>query len=393
MEIKKKCLIIYPFFAYYRKHILDALFRSNFGWEFELVGDPKTSFGIKGIDPNLANITIEKGGYNWTFARNSMPISIMGKRLPVFWQPGAIKRVIKNDYDAVIMMGSIYYVAYLLAIPFLKFSKKPIIFWTHGFLGKDNIFFENLRHLLYKRGDAFLLYGNRAKEIMLKSGKYEEKKLYTIYNSLDYEPLKLVSQNKEAKSKLISSLFSNCELPIVIASGRVTIEKGLSLLLEALRISVEKFQKPFNLLIIGDGPELENLKAYVVDNKLSDFVNFTGAIYGSKVFEYMSISKLSVIPGNVGLSAMHAMASGLPVISHDNFDIQMPEFEAIIEGETGSFYKYNDVYDLVSKIHYWIFNKKLLKESYEKCKNRIYDKYHVRYQIKVIEECLNSLKL
>ena len=52
--MKKKCLIIYPYFALYRKHVFDALFASNFGWEFELVGDKECDFGIKGIDPKLA---------------------------------------------------------------------------------------------------------------------------------------------------------------------------------------------------------------------------------------------------------------------------------------------------------------------------------------------------
>ena len=60
-------------------------------------------------------------------------------------------------------------------------------------------------------------------------------------------------------------------------------------------------------------------------------------------------SDLCVIPGNVGLSAMHAFSVGLPVISHDNFDIQMPEFEAIIDSKTGSFYKHGNIEDLLGQ--------------------------------------------
>ena len=58
---KKKCLIIYPYFALYRKHFFDALFASDFGWEFELVGDKKCEFGIKGIDPDLASLPKSQG--------------------------------------------------------------------------------------------------------------------------------------------------------------------------------------------------------------------------------------------------------------------------------------------------------------------------------------------
>ena len=114
----KKCLIIYPYFALYRKHIFDALFASNFGWEFELVGDSKCYFGIKGINPKLAEKDTSEGGYNWTFAKNIFPLGI---NIPFQWQPGVLKRLLRKDYDAVIMLGSIYYLAYIFAIPLLKF--------------------------------------------------------------------------------------------------------------------------------------------------------------------------------------------------------------------------------------------------------------------------------
>ena len=70
----KKCLIIYPYFALYRKHIFEALFASDFGWEFELVGDCKNSCGIKGLNPNLARLPKERGGYNWTIIDNYLPL-------------------------------------------------------------------------------------------------------------------------------------------------------------------------------------------------------------------------------------------------------------------------------------------------------------------------------
>ena len=65
-------------------------------------------------------------------------------------------------------------------------------------------------------------------------------------------------------------------------------------------------------------------------------------------------SAVCVSPGNVGLTAIHSLTFGCPVITHDNFTMQMPEFEAIKEGVTGSFFKENDPKDLTSKIEFWI---------------------------------------
>lgn len=48
---------------------------------------------------------------------------------------------------------------------------------------------------------------------------------------------------------------------------------------------------------------------------------------------------LCVAPGNIGLTAMHAMMFGCPCISHNDFSWQMPEFEAIVPYKTGNFLK------------------------------------------------------
>jgi len=384
----KKCLIIYPYFALYRKHIFDALFASNFGWEFELLGDKDCDFGIKGIDPRLAEVPIKDGGFNWTFTKNHLPF---GKKFPLHWQPAVLNRLLKKDYDAVIMLGSIYYLAYILALPILKFYKIPIIFWTHGFLGKDNEIIKFLRHALYKQGDGFLLYGDRAKKIMQESGHYRNKQLHVIYNSLDYEPLKSINVCEEEISSIKNKLFKYPDKPLVIATGRVTKEKSFDYLIKALDISINKHNKVFNLLIIGDGPELSYLQMLASERGLNDYINFPGAIYGKDIFKFLMASDLCVIPGNVGLSAMHALSAGIPVISHNNFDIQMPEYEAIIDGVTGAFYEYNNIDDLVVKIHSWILDKEKLRKSSIQCKKIIEQKYHVNYQIKVIKNCLKTV--
>ena len=50
---------------------------------------------------------------------------------------------------------------------------------------------------------------------------------------------------------------------------------------------------------------------------------------------------------------MHSMVFGTPCITHNDFPYQMPEFEAIKEGETGSFFKRDDINDLAKCIEKW----------------------------------------
>ena len=180
-------------------------------------------------------------------------------------------------------------------------------------------------------------------------------------------------------------------MPVVVAVGRINLEKKIDYLIEALSISKYQHGKDFNLLIIGDGPELETLKILAKKANIEQNIYFLGEIYGEEVFNYLSISNLSVIPGNVGLSAMHAMAVGIPVVSHNNFNIQMPEFEAIQDGVTGSFYEYENINSLVTKIHYWIFENNDTSKTKRDCLNMIGKKYNIKYQLSVVKKCLENL--
>ena len=69
----------------------------------------------------------------------------------------------------------------------------------------------------------------------------------------------------------------------------------------------------------------------------------------------------------------------------------MPEFEAIVEGETGSFFEENNVDDLANKIkHYTKINpekRELIKEASFKI---IDEKYNPHYQIEVLKSVLNK---
>ena len=383
----KRCLIIYPFFANYRLPILKALTNSCSGWEYELLGDKNPINGIKGINPKLAYIPKEAGGLCWKFTRLHYPFTA---RIPFTWQTGVISRLFKKDYDAVIFLGSIYHLAYIVAIPILKLFKVPIIFWTHGFLGKDSRPIFLLRHFLYSQANAIMLYGNKAKKYFRFGKFYKNSLIKVIYNSLDYSGANKFHYTDKQLIELKTIFFKN-ELPVVIAVGRLTPVKRMDKLIKALHESIERHNKHFNILIVGAGESMGSLQELVDRYRLNSFVNFVGPVYGDEVYKYLQIADLSVIPGNVGLSAMHALSAGIPVISHDNFDVQMPEHEAIIEGLTGSFYNENSIDDLVEKIHSWIFSKDKCLEAKKNCLKIIKDKYSVENQLKLIEMTLEEL--
>jgi glycosyltransferase involved in cell wall biosynthesis len=386
---KKKCLIVYHFFAHYRLHIMRELMQDP-DWEFEMLSDSKTVGGIKGINAELAKQSLAAGGLRWGFVKNFF---IFGRRFPLLWQKGLLKRLSRDDYDAVIFLGSIYFISTWVGVFKTQSMGKQVLFWTHGFLGKDGGLLSRIRHAFYRRADCCLLYGERAKKIMQDSGLYRSEKLKVIYNSLDYEPMerRRLAMKHEARSELRHSLFGNDSDPIVVAVGRVNQLKRLDLLLRALALLKDE-KVVFRCLIVGDGSELESLKALALELKVESHVLFYGAAYGEDADGLLLASDICVIPGDIGLSAMHAMSAGLPAISHNNLARQMPEHEAIVDGETGSLYEYESVPDLAKCIQSWISNPGRIEVARQACLNKVGTQYNMHYQVQMIKEALAGSK-
>jgi hypothetical protein len=51
---------------------------------------------------------------------------------------------------------------------------------------------------------------------------------------------------------------------------------------------------------------------------------------------------------------MHCLAYGVPCVTHDDWLDQMPEFEAILPGRTGAFFRKDDVEDLARVMQEWL---------------------------------------
>ena len=117
---------------------------------------------------------------------------------------------------------------------------------------------------------------------------------------------------------------------------------------------------------------------------IDDYVVFYGSCYDEKtIFQLMEMTNVVVSPGEVGLTAIHALCYGVPVITHDRFDKQMPEYEAIIEGKTGAFFEHDDAFNSLYEIlKIWLFKKNKIQiknDCFE-----VVDKYYNPYTQKKI---------
>lgn len=293
-----------------------------------------------------------------------------------------------KKYRKYVITGQPYNASAWFLLVLNKLMGKKTFIWNHGLYGNENFLNLIIKKLQFKLASGYLLYGQYAKEIMIQNG-FRKEKLHVIYNSLLYKE-QLQVRNSLNFTDIYKTHFSN-NLPIVIFIGRLTRIKKLDLLIEAMKLS---FNEGFfyNVVFVGDGSEKERLQTEVSKNGLDKSVWFYGNLYSEpKIGELLYNADICASPGNVGLTAIHALNYGCPVLTHNNFTEQMPEFEAIKQGINGDFFEEGNVNSLKEKIENWILkhsnkDNNLLNDCYK----IIDENYNPEFQITLLKKILNE---
>ena len=305
----------------------------------------------------------------------------------MYWQQGAIQNIFKS-YHNYILSGSLSNISAWLILVLAKLLGKKVYLWSHGWYGSESRFEIFAKKVFFGLSYKVLLYGDYAKLMMINHG-FNEKNLITIYNSLDYDTQKKV-RDQLTDNDVFASKFGN-NYPTLCYVGRIQKSKQLELLIDAI-ILLKNQELFLNLIIIGEDSDNTGLSQYIVEHNLSNNVWLYGPSYneeeiGTLIFN----SNICVSPGNVGLTAIHSLMYGTPVITHSDIGYQGPEVEAIRDGINGRFFKKGDSRDLALKIYEWLVahpvNNEFLRE---KCFKIIDEKYNPYYQIEVLRSVVGG---
>ncbi len=343
-----------------------------------------------GKDLGMGANTIEKIDYS-LFKKS--PIEFENKIIlrKILWRTKLLGLAFKK-YDTFILTGDLSY-SYIPFVILGHILGKRIYGWGHGpkFLEQER----NKKPLHYilnaiykwflKRLNGFFTYGEKGRNRMIELG-FDGSKLYPIFNSLNTGTD--AEKNKLLKSSVYQEHFNN-DFPTILFIGRLTPVKKLDWLLKCLKY-LEKDEVFCNLIIIGDGTEKEKLINLTSEFKLHNRVWFYGKCHDENILKSLLYNAdVCVSPGDVGLTVIHAMTYGLPTISHDDFNTQMPEYETILNGRTGYLYKKDDFTDFCDKIKLWLTTYTSQREIVRlNCYDIINTKFNSNNQIEVLKKVL-----
>lgn len=283
----------------------------------------------KGLERNghkVYIVTVNPSGLKYKYDENvlripGIPIGIFDYRLTSVYPAFAIKTIKSWNLDVIhsqteFGIGTFArIISKQLNIPLVHtyhtMYEDYIHYITKGYFKKTSKKLVEYLTLFYCDSTATELIVPTKKTYDLFKEKYKVKRnVHIIPTGIEIEKYSK-NYSLDKINKLKKSLKINDE-KVLIFVGRLGLEKSVDFLIENHKKINAK------LLIIGDGPERDNLEKLVKKLKLNDKVIFTGKVALKDIGLYYKLGDIFVTASKTetqGLTVIEALAASLPVVA------------------------------------------------------------------------------
>ena len=220
--------------------------------------------------------------------------------------------------ELVIVPQEVKYISLYFLFAHRATRKMKVAFWGHGRnmqARNANSWAEKVKRVLSKRVDWWFAYNERSAAVVRQLG-FPEERITLVQNAIDTKSL--TNTHNMLSLQAIESAHASLGLDstnVAIYTGGLYEEKRIPFLLEvAAKVRVEL--PDFHLIIIGGGPQKDLVAQAARDNV---WIHYLGPKNDMEKLPYWAISKVSLIPGAVGLGILDSFALGVPLIACRTF--------------------------------------------------------------------------
>ncbi len=327
------------------------------------------SFGEK--EKRQYPYVVEKVSHSWPYPLKALIYLIKALRL---------------SFKVDILYNQDLYTSGLVSLIVKKITRKPLVTrfvgesaWetaiTRGWTDDDIVTFQQkkygwrielrrkVRNKILENSDKVIVASYFLKDLTQKIG-LASKKIKVIYNSVDFFRIKpSLSDKEEIKKKL------KLEGRILLTIARLTRWKGVDMLIEIMPSLIKKYGQ-ISLIIIGRGPELDNLEEIKKRLGLGNKVIFTGKVGRQEVVDYLTIADLFLLNTyyeGMSHTLLEAMKAGAPIITTPVGG----NLETIKDNETGLLVDYKDKEGWIRAINKVLDNPDLSERFVKNAKNNL----------------------
>jgi len=167
----------------------------------------------------------------------------------------------------------------------------------------------SMARYLYRRADLVITVANALNSDVAELFRVPQDRISTIYNGVFKSDIDVL-----AKAPSPHSWLDGNGVPVILAVGRLSREKGMDILIKAFALA--RARRPCRLIIYGEGTERTALEAQVRETGYADDIALPGFI--ANPLAAMARASLFVLPSrSEGLpgALIQAMACGTPVVA------------------------------------------------------------------------------
>ena len=290
-------------------------------------------------------------GYESAFVSSRFSKNIQPRRSTDLICPALVKKLNQGKFDAVWVHGwgflshwLVFATACAIHVPILLRAETNALLEPNG---PKLLIKRSILGALFRRVSAFLAIG-KLNAAYYRSYGINSSRIFEAPYSVDNEAFYGTSvSSSEVSSETRRSYGIDGSRPVILFCGKLIERKGPQDLVEAC--SLVSRQVPVSLVFVGDGAELNALKALSSVRGL-DHVHFLGFKNQSELPTLYAMADIFVLPSYAetwGLVVNEAMACGLPVIASKNVGC-VPDL--IDEGVTGYSFGAGNVAELSMRI-------------------------------------------
>jgi len=301
----------------------------------------------------------------------SEPITGLMSKLPVLNQVAYIAPMVKRILEVIEIEKPDVIHAHspaLNGLAALKAGRKsglPVVyeiraFWEDAAVDHGTCKEDGLRYRLTRKMETHVVENANAVTTIceglrsdLISRGFDENKFTVIANAVNIEQFDVITPQDKANNAELAETLKLTDCDVLGFLGSFYAYEGLDLAIAAMPTVLAKNPK-VRLLLVGGGPQEQNLKQQVTLLGLEGKVIFTGRVPHSEVGKYYSLVDLLVYPRKsmrltdlvTPLKPLEAMAQGKPVIASDVGGHK----ELISDNETGFLFKSDDSAELAERL-------------------------------------------
>jgi glycosyltransferase involved in cell wall biosynthesis len=290
-------------------------------------------------------------------------IHLFSGKFYLCYQQGFINWLEQSYPDALIAEANPRYVSTPAAVRWMHKRGRKVIGWGLG-APKQNRFWKKF----VNQFDAMIAYSQRGADEYAQLG-FPLEKIFVAHNSVSSKPENFFDHRPQTVDRVT-----------VLFVGRLQNRKRIDSLIRACA----EIESKLKLVIVGDGPEKENLQTLA--KEIYPQTEFVGAKHGLELKPYFEKADLFVLPGTGGLAVQEAMSYGLPVIVAKGDGTQ----DDLVRAKNGWQIEPENYEDLVSTLKLALSDVKRLREMGKESFRIVSEEINIEKMAEVFVKALNS---